>query len=163
MNPSIEEVDLSMNNFANAASVPRIKEEVTNIDEISTSNHLLDSVTSQQMDLHSDTIEYIPNELDDSNIQGKSIRITIVNVATCSFYFYASTVVNVYTTHMPEISSTLPTIIMQDEPSINTSNSSRLLPSEQPPYSLLGDDILKHSFSDDACSSDDRSDIEIDI
>lgn len=79
-------------------------------------------------------------------------------------------VVNVYTTHMPEISTTLPTIIMQDEPTtINTSTSATTLnnrlgmASEQPPYSLLGEDLMKHSFSDDGCSSDDRSDIEIDI
>lgn len=65
---------------------------------------------------------------------------------------------------------------MQDE-SITTSSASsstmtnassmlgsRLsMPAEQPPYTLLGDDILKHSFSDDGCSSEDRSDIEIDI
>lgn len=83
-------------------------------------------------------------------------------------------VVNVYTTHIPEISSTLPTIIMQDESITNNSASStnanvsmlssRLtMPTDQPPYALLGDDILKHSFSDDGCSSEDRSDIEIDI
>lgn len=76
---------------------------------------------------------------------------------------------------MPEISSTLPTIIMQDESITNTSassltsanacmlNSRLSMPAEQPPYALLGDDILKHTFSDDGCSSEDRSDIEIDI
>lgn len=63
---------------------------------------------------------------------------------------------------------------MQDESITNSSassthahvsmlNSRLSMPAEQPPYALLGDDILKHTFSDDGCSSDDRSDIEIDI
>lgn len=63
---------------------------------------------------------------------------------------------------------------MQDESITNSSasstnvnasmlNSRLSMPAEQPPYALLGDDILKHSFSDDGCSSEDRSDIEIDI
>lgn len=91
------------------------------------------------------------------------------NSKLISFIFFSS-VVNVYTTHMPEISSTLPTIIMQDESVTNTLSSSTStirsrisVPGEQPPLSLLGDDPIKQSYSDDACSSEERSDIEIDI
>lgn len=77
---------------------------------------------------------------------------------------------------MPEISSTLPTIIMQDESVLNNSvaNSDLALPSES--YSLIGEDIIKHSFSDDDddddddededdedSSSDEQSDVEIDL
>lgn len=67
---------------------------------------------------------------------------------------------------MPEITSTLPTIIMQDESVTNSTSSMRsriTVPGEQPPLSLLGDDSIKQSYSDDACSSEERSDIEIDI
>lgn len=70
---------------------------------------------------------------------------------------------------MPEISTTLPTIIMQDESSIlNNSaptsdfalHSLHSLPSD--PYSLIGEDLIKHSFSDNS-SSGDQSDVEIDL
>lgn len=76
---------------------------------------------------------------------------------------------NVYTTHMPEISTTLPTIIMQDDASVlnSSATSSELglhnhlsLPSDS--YSLIGEDLIKHSFSDED-SSDDQSDVEIDL
>lgn len=77
--------------------------------------------------------------------------------------------VNVYTTHLPEISTTLPTIIMQDE--VNALNSSTpstdltlhnhlSLPSDS--YSLIGEELIKHSFSDEG-SSGDQSDVEIDL
>lgn len=81
-------------------------------------------------------------------------------------------VVNVYTTHMPEISTTLPRIIMQDESSVlnnSASNSDLALPPET--YSLIGEDIITHSFVDDdddeededESSSDEQSDVEIDL
>lgn len=81
--------------------------------------------------------------------------------------------VNVYTTHMPEISTTLPTIIMQDEPSAmrNSTPTNDLamhnhlsLPSDSQ-YSLIGEDLIKHSFSeeDDDSSGDEQSDVEIDL
>lgn len=73
---------------------------------------------------------------------------------------------------MPKISSTLPSIIMQDE--ATTMNSSTAvadriplhnqlsLPSDS--YSLISDDLIKHSFSEsDGCSSGDQSDVEIDL
>lgn len=69
---------------------------------------------------------------------------------------------------MPEISNTLPTIIMQDEASALNSSTQTAdmalhnhlsLPSDS--YSLIGED-LKHSFSD-ASSSGDQSDVEIDL
>lgn len=74
-------------------------------------------------------------------------------------------VVNVYTTHMPEISTTLPTIIMQDEanrttPSTEMALHNHMLPSDS--YSLIGEDLIKHSFSDED-SSGDQSDVEIDL
>lgn len=71
---------------------------------------------------------------------------------------------NVFTTHMPEISSTLPTIIMQNEASALTNSVPDMalhsLPTES--YSLIGEDLIKHSFSDEG-SSDDQSDVEIDL
>lgn len=80
------------------------------------------------------------------------------------------TVVNVYTTHMPEISQTLPTIIMQDESSalnnsITAAQQNQLhnhmsLPSDS--YSLISDDFIKQSFTDEE-SSGDQSDVEIDL
>lgn len=80
---------------------------------------------------------------------------------------FTISVVNVYTTtHMPEISTTLPTIIMQDEVSIlnNSAPTSDMalhsLPSDT--YSLIGEDLIKHSFSDEG-SSDNQSDVEIDL
>lgn len=91
------------------------------------------------------------------------------------FHFFVSfflliSVVNVYTTHMP-ISSTLPTVIMQDETSAMNSSATTAdqlslsnhlsLPSDS--YSLISDDLIKHSFSDDGCSSGDQSDVEIDL
>lgn len=73
---------------------------------------------------------------------------------------------------MPEISSTLPSIIMQDEASTMNNSSTAAtdqitlhnqlsLPSDS--YSLISDDLIKHSFSDDGCSSGDQSDVEIDL
>lgn len=72
---------------------------------------------------------------------------------------------------MPEISSTLPSIIMQDEASTmnsSTATSDQIslhnqlsLPSDS--YPLISDDLIKHSFSDDGCSSGDQSDVEIDL
>lgn len=74
---------------------------------------------------------------------------------------------NVYTTHLPDISTTLPTIIMQDETMSSSAQTSDLnlhnhlsLPSES--YSLIGEDLIKHSFSDEG-SSGDQSDVEIDL
>lgn len=67
---------------------------------------------------------------------------------------------------MPEISTTLPTIIMQDEASVlnNSAPTTDLalhsLPSDS--YSLIGEDLIKHSFSDES-SSGDHSDVEIDL
>lgn len=70
---------------------------------------------------------------------------------------------------MPEISTTLPTIIMQDESSAlnNSTQTTDLslhnhlsLPTES--YSLIGEDLIKHSFSDED-SSGDQSDVEIDL
>lgn len=65
---------------------------------------------------------------------------------------------------MPEISTTLPTIIMQDEASVLNHSANDLalhsLPSES--YSLIGEDLIKHSFSDES-SSGDQSDVEIDL
>lgn len=152
-------------------SQPRIKQE--RMSPISNPSILNSSVNRHsQIDLHSDAIEYIiPNELDDSNIQGEHILLAMSECEKHIYRLIPITVVNVYKSHMPEISSTLPTIIMQDEMITNTSKngsssslSTRLaMPTEKPPYSLLGDDIMKHSFSDDACSSEERSDIEIDI
>lgn len=93
-------------------------------------------------------------------------------------------VVNVYTTHMPEISKTLPTIIMQDEASairnstpineFNAIHNHLSLPSDSH-YSLIGEDLIKHSFSDEETSDDndddddrdddddEQSDVEIDL
>lgn len=92
------------------------------------------------------------------------------NLSDVLHFFFTNSVVNVYTTrHMPEISTTLPTIIMQDESSIlnNLAPTSDLalhslhsLPSD--PYSLIGEDLIKHSFSDNS-SSGDQSDVEIDL
>lgn len=66
---------------------------------------------------------------------------------------------------MPEISTTLPSIIMQDEASVLNHSATALhnhlsLPSDS--YSLIGEDLIKHSFSDDD-SSEDQSDVEIDL
>lgn len=70
---------------------------------------------------------------------------------------------------MPEISTTLPTIIMQDEANaLNNSTPSNdlalhnhlSLPSDS--YSLIGEDLIKHSFSDEG-SSGEQSDVEIDL
>lgn len=142
------------------------------VDNQNTTAQMIETNTTQShhaLELHNDTIEYIPNELDDSNIQGKNLLLIFPDcIANLSPPWFAA-VVNVYTTHLGEVSTTLPTIIMQEEPSMSTSTSSPTslsnlpLPTECPPYSLLGDDILSHSFSDDGCTSDDQSDIEIDI
>lgn len=78
-------------------------------------------------------------------------------------------VLNVYTTHMPEMTNSLPTIIMQDDPNIMTSTTStgnftlQKQLSLQPTYSLISEDLIKQSYSDDDCSSDDQSDVEIDL
>lgn len=82
---------------------------------------------------------------------------------------------------MPEISSTLPTIIMQDEASAirNSTPTNDLaihnhlsLPSDSH-YSLIGEDLIKHSYSDEDTSGDgddddnndddEQSDVEIDL
>lgn len=73
---------------------------------------------------------------------------------------------------MPEISTTLPTIIMQDEPSAmrNSTPTNEMaihnlsLPSDSQ-YSLIGEDLIKHSFSDEEyeTSGDEQSDVEIDL
>lgn len=69
---------------------------------------------------------------------------------------------------MPEISTTLPTIIMQDEASVlnhsapSTDLTLHSLPSDSDPYSLIGEDLIKQSFSDES-SSGDHSDVEIDL
>lgn len=62
---------------------------------------------------------------------------------------------------MPKITTALPTIIMQDESATDLALSNHLaLPSES--YSLIGEDLIKHSFSDES-SSGDQSDVEIDL
>lgn len=115
-----------------------------------------------------ETIEYVPNDMDDDNIQGKCFfHFGDFSIFLTAFVFIL--VVNVYTTHMPEISTTLPTIIMQDEPTVlNNSaasadmsfNNHLTLPSDS--YSLIGEELIKHSFSDES-SSDEQSDVEIDL
>lgn len=161
-------------------------------------NHFMD-VQSEQLDLDNDSIEYLPNDLDDTNIQGKIIlnifltfpfvllyliiqpfpsykhfllKLILLQHKLIIYHFF-HTVVNVYTTHLPDVSTTLPTIIMQEGPSINTTSSNNSstsataklsMPSPEPTsYTLFGDDMMTHSFSDEGCSSDDRSDVEIDI
>lgn len=58
-------MDLPLDTFT------RIKQEpIGNHNTITTNNPMLDTVSNQQLDLHGDAIEYIPNELDDGNIQG---------------------------------------------------------------------------------------------
>lgn len=69
-NSSLDEiVDLPMNTFASTNT--RIKQEPMAHNAMLESNHGLGGSTTHQMDLHSDAIEYIPNPLDDANIQGK--------------------------------------------------------------------------------------------
>lgn len=73
---------------------------------------------------------------------------------------------------MPEqISTTLPTIIMQDEaaalrnstPTSDFAMHNHLtLPSDSH-YSLIGEDLIKHSFSEEDTSGDEQSDVEIDL
>ncbi|XP_031632366.1 E3 ubiquitin-protein ligase MSL2 [Contarinia nasturtii] len=127
-------------------TVPKIKQEILSIPNVipGSSRQIMSATVNPQLSRTNETIEYISNDLDD-NIQ----------------------VVNVYTTtHMPDISTTLPTIIMQDEPSIlnnsapTTDLALHTLPSDS--YSLIGEDLIKHSFSDEE-SSDNQSDVEIDL
>lgn len=83
-----------------------------------------------------------------------------------------------YTTHLSDSytpSYSLPAILMQESPTIVTQPtitlSNQLPPSQQfrhgqstSLHSIFGDDIMaSSSFSEDGCSSDDRSDVEIDI
>lgn len=148
---------------------PKIKQEVIPIPKIS---NILPGcsrsiISNSQMN---QPIEYISNELDDDNIQGKIFFDTIIlseYFKVIDFFSSFYTVVNVYTTHLPDISSTLPTIIMQDETMSSSAQTSDLnlhnhlsLPSES--YSLIGEDLIKHSFSDEG-SSGDQSDVEIDL
>lgn len=157
-------------NNSRASTEPKIKQEVIPMPNIvaGTSRQLLSSAMNPQMDLSrtNDTIEYISNDMDDDNIQGTNIKCFICRISIRSvFVFFQFTVVNVYTTHMPEISTTLPTIIMQDDASVLNSSATSLhnhlsLPSDS--YSLIGEDLIKHSFSDED-SSDDQSDVEIDL
>lgn len=148
---------------SSASIEPKIKQEIQDTNSIS---NVLPGNSSQILPLRqkldlvkpNDTIEY----MDDSNIQGKNHLNFINRMEFLEFFFYFNfTVVNVYTTHMPEISSTLPSIIMQDEASIL--NSSTTSTDHLSSYSLIGDDLIKHSFSDDGCSSGDQSDVEIDL
>lgn len=144
---------------------PKIKQEVIPIPKIS---NILPGcsrsiISNSQLD---QPIEYISNELDDDNIQGKNFFDGIKYFKVIDF-FSLYTVVNVYTTHLPDISTTLPTIIMQDETMSSSAQTSDLnlhnhlsLPSES--YSLIGEDLIKHSFSDEG-SSGDQSDVEIDL
>lgn len=101
------------------------------------------------------------------------LQIVIIKSFFFTFHLFSfCTVVNVYTTHMPEISTTLPTIIMQDEASAvrNSTPTNDLamhnlsLPSDSQ-YSLIGEDMIKHSFSDEEMDSsgDEQSDVEIDL
>lgn len=70
-NSSLDGIDLAMDTFA--SSNVRIKQEpmTTMHSTMRENNHGLEASTTQQMDLHNDSIEYIPNPLDDANIQGK--------------------------------------------------------------------------------------------
>lgn len=68
-NSSLDEiVDLPMNTFASTNT--RIKQEPMARNAMLDNNHGLEASTTHQMDLHNDAIEYIPNPLDDANIQG---------------------------------------------------------------------------------------------
>lgn len=69
---------------------------------------------------------------------------------------------------MSDMSNTLPTIIMQDDSNLlnaTTTNSNFTLQKHLtlPPntFSLISEDLIKHSYSDDG--STDESDIEIDL
>lgn len=151
---------------------PVIKQEIMPISSFipGNSRQILSSTANSQLDLsrRNEPIEYIPNDLDDDNIQG-SLAYNCNNKFGPKLIVFSLLVVNVYTTHMPEISTTLPTIIMQDEAASlnNTTQSTDLalhnhlsLPSDS--YSLIGEDLIKHSFSDEG-SSGDQSDVEIDL
>lgn len=80
------------------------------------------------------------------------------------------TVLNVYTTHMPEMSNALPTIIMQDDSTmLNTTTAHNNFTMQKhltlPPatYSLISEDLIKQSYSDEDGTSDEQSDVEIDL
>lgn len=179
-------IDVPMANSYGVSTEPTIKQEVIPI-----SNQVIPGGSRQylatninanlnpQMDLSrsNENIEYISNDMDDDNIQGNGItnwNIFCVGKIDAKFlYLLFCIVVNVYTTHMPEISTTLPTIIMQDEASAmrNSTPTNDLamhnhlsLPSDSQ-YSLIGEDLIKHSFSDedDDTSGDEQSDVEIDL
>lgn len=84
-----------------------------------------------------------------------------------------------YTTHLPMVSYTLPTILMQETPSyISTASmppSSSLMDTTSSPsqqyhinqssiHSIFGDDLMgTASSSEEQCTSDEHSDIDIDI
>lgn len=162
-----------------SSTEPKIKQEVIPIsnDIAGSSRQILSSTINPHIDLSrtNEHIEYISNDMDDDNIQGK-YQNQINSFSFIWNYFLANSqfnnflaVVNVYTTHLPDISSTLPTILIQDE--VNALNNSTpsndltlhnhlSLPSDS--YSLIGEDLIKHSFSDDS-SSGDQSDVEIDL
>lgn len=71
-NSSLEGIELPMDTFANT----RIKQEPMMHNTMLDNNHGLEVNSAQQMDLHNDSIEYIPNPLDDANIQGNFARYT---------------------------------------------------------------------------------------
>lgn len=67
-NSSLDGIERRVDNTYGSMS-SRIKQEpMTSMHN--TMNHGRDSATSQHMDMHNDAIEYIPNPLDDANIQG---------------------------------------------------------------------------------------------
>lgn len=161
---------------------PTIKQEiVTPITNFVPMNscQILPNTLNQSINLQSanESIEYMPNELDDGNIQGnkKANKQTKKNhknnlYFNKFFFLWCIPVLNVYTTHIPEMSNTLPTIIMQDDSNLmNTTagNSNFTLQKQlslQPTtYSLISEDLIKQSYSDDGCSSDDQSDVDIDL
>lgn len=79
-NSSLDGIDLPMEAFASTNI--RIKQEpMTMHNSMLESNHGLKASTTQPMDLQNDAIEYIPNPLDDANIQGK--------LFVRHFHFYA--------------------------------------------------------------------------
>lgn len=67
-NSSLDEIDLPMNSFT--SSNIRIKQEPMTHNTMLENNLGLEPSMTQQMDSHNDAIEYIPNPLDDANIQG---------------------------------------------------------------------------------------------
>lgn len=64
-------MDLPMDTFTSTNNI-RIKREPMTHNAMVGNNHSLEAGTTQQLDMHNDAIEYIPNPLDDANIQGKN-------------------------------------------------------------------------------------------